>query len=166
MLSDSLKEDLKNPWLRGILAIIATTVTVNVAFITYAYTFPPNLVVQDYYERGKEYFHDQNIRLKALPTAWRLQFMLPNTLKTSTPEVCRLYVMDHEGKPVQSGHVVVSAYHASDASQDFKLELKHVYIGTFAAPINFPIPGKWDLIAGIDAGEKHFDTATRIFVEK
>ncbi|PCI44067.1 MAG: hypothetical protein COB41_05365 [Proteobacteria bacterium] len=166
MLSDNLKEDLKNPWLRVILAIIGTTVVVNVAFITYAFIYPPNLVVKDYYERGKEYFHDQKLRQDALPTAWRLQLLLPNTLNISTPEICRLYVMNHQGKPVQSGDVVVSAYHISDSSHDFKLKLKPVDIGTFAAPIQFPIPGKWDLIANIDAGEKHFDTVTHIFVEK
>jgi len=44
--------------------------------------------------------------------------------------------MDHQGKPVQSGHVVVSAYHVSDASHDFKLQLKHVDTGTFAAPFS------------------------------
>jgi len=166
MLSDNLKQDLKNPWLRGILAVIATTVVVNVAFITYAYLFPPNLVVQDYYERGKEYFHDQKIRQQAEPTAWRLQLMLPNTLKVGTPETCRLYVMDHQGKPVQSGHVVVSAYYVSDASYDFKLQLNHVDTGTFTAPIRFPLAGNWDLIARIDAGKQHFDTAARIFVGK
>ncbi|MDQ6968707.1 MAG: FixH family protein [Mariprofundaceae bacterium] len=166
MLSETLKEDLRNPWLRVILLIIGTTVVVNVAFITYAFMVPPNLVVKDYYERGKNYFHDENVRKEGLPTAWRLQLMLPDKLKLDTPETCRLYVMDHNGNPVQSGKVVLSAYHVSRASDDFKIQLKQSDIGTFTAPIAFPFLGNWDLIARIDTGEEHFDTAKRIFVGK
>jgi len=166
MLSDKLKQDLQNPWMRTILAIIGTTVVVNIAFITYAFVSPPNLVVQDYYERGKNYFHDENIRKQHLPTAWRLQLMLPDKLHMQTPETCRLFVMDHDGKPVDKGTVTLQAYHSSNSSHDFKLSLKHVDTGTFAAPINFPFPGKWDLIARIDNADRHFDTATRIFVAK
>jgi len=166
MLGETLKEDLRNPWLRGILLVIGTTVAVNVAFITYAFLVPPNLVVQDYYERGKNYFHDENVRKEGLPTAWRLQLMLPDKLKVGISETGRLYVMDHDGKPVQSGKVVLNAYHVSNASHDFKIELKQSDVGTFTAPIAFPFLGEWDLIARIDAGEQHFDTAKRIFVEK
>jgi len=166
MLSEKLKEDLRNPWLRGILLVIGTTVTVNVAFITYAFISPPNLVVQDYYERGKNYFHDENIRKEGLPTAWRLQLMLPDKLKLDTPEMCRLYVMDHGGTPVKSGKVVLNAYHVSGAGHDFKLQLSQADVGTFTGPVTFPFAGSWDLIARIDAGEQHFDTAKRIFVEK
>jgi len=139
---------------------------VNVAFITYAYLYPPNLVVNDYYERGKEYFHDEYLRKQALPTAWRLQLMLPNHLNVGHAVTARLYVMDHQGTPIEAGDVVLSAHHISDASRDFKLSLKHVDTGTFATPVQFPIAGNWDLIARIDVGKQHFDTAIRIFVEK
>jgi len=167
MLSEKLKEDLRNPWLRVILIIVGTTVAVNAAFITYAFLSPPNLVVENYYERGKSYFHDQEMRKKGLATAWRLQLMLPDTLRVDVEETCRLYVIDHQGKPVPSGAVVtLNAYYTSDASHDFKLQLKHVDAGTFATSVRFPLPGKWDLIASIDSGTLHFDTATRIFVEK
>jgi len=166
MLSEKLKEDLRNPWLRGILLVIGTTVTVNVAFISYAFISPPNLVVQDYYERGKNYFHDENVRKEGLATAWRLQLMSPDKLKLNAPAMFRLYVMDHDGKPVQSGKVILSAYHVSGANHDFKLQLNQTDVGTFTAPVTFPFSGSWDLMARIDAGEQHFDTAKRIFVEK
>jgi len=166
MLSENLRKDLKNPWLRAILITIAITVAVNVVFISYAFFAPPNLVVKDYYERGKDYFHDANLRQEALPTAWRLQLMLPKRMQVNQSVDCRLYVMDHEGKPIESGKVMVSAYYASDATHDFSVSLQRVDTGTFLAPIRFPIQGHWDLIASIDRGEQHFDTAQRVFVEK
>ncbi len=166
MISDQLKADLKNPWLKGILAVVGVTLIVNTCFITYAYIFPPNLVVQDYYERGKNYFHDAQARDKTASTAWRLQLLLPNSIKSNEIITSRLYVMDHEGKPIRSGIVLLSAYRPSDASHDFTVELKRTDAGTFTAPISFPLPGHWDLIARIDAGDHHFDTAQRIFVQR
>jgi len=74
--------------------------------------------------------------------------------------------MDHQGNPVRSGIVHVSAYRPNDASYDFSIELKAVDIGTFAAPISFPLPGNWDLMARIDADGQRFDSAQRIFVGK
>jgi len=166
MISAQLKQDLKNPWLRGILAVVGVTLAVNFGFISYAYIFPPNLVVQDYYERGKSYFHDEHLREKAAPTAWRLQLLLPNKLKVNQAGMSRLYVMDHQGTPIRAGKVVLKAYRPSDASHDFSVELLLTDAGTFAAPVTFPLPGHWDLIARIDADNQHFDTAQRIFVQR
>lgn len=166
MVSPQLKQDLKNPWLRAILATVAVVVGVNIVFIAWAFITPPNLVVKDYYERGKNYFHDQQVRQQAESSAWRLQLLLPDNLKSGAPATCRLYVMDHEGKPVNSGKVRLSAYRPNDADYDFSIELKAVDTGTFAAPVSFPLPGNWDLIARIDNGAQRFDTARRIFVGK
>lgn len=166
MLSAQLKQDLKNPWLRAILAIIGVVVTVNIVFISWAFIAPPNLVVNDYYERGKNYFHDKDVRQQAEASAWRLQLLLPDAMQVNSPATCRLYVMDHQGQPVRAGKVRLSAYRPNDATQDFSIELKNVDAGTFAAPVSFPLPGNWDLIARIDVDGQRFDTAQRIFVAK
>lgn len=166
MISEQLKQDLKNPWLRGILAVVGVTLIVNFGFITYAYMFPPNLVANDYYERGKEYFHDEKTRQKAAPTAWRLQLLMPSNMQVKQAQTVRLYAMDHQGRPVQKGNVTLKAYRPNDASRDFTINLKFSDAGTFVAPIAFPLPGYWDVIARIDVDKQHFDTAERIFVEK
>ncbi len=166
MLSEQLKQDLQNPWLRGILAVVGVTLVVNFCFIAYAYMFPPNLVANDYYERGKEYFHDAKTRQQAAPTAWRLQLLLPSKMHVNQAQAVRLYVMDHQGKPVKAGKVSLKAYRPSDASRDFTINLNLSDAGTFIAPITFPLPGHWDIIASIRVDTQHFDTAERIFVEK
>jgi len=166
MLSEQLKSDLKNPWLRIILAAVGITVAVNIIFITYAFISPPNLVVEDYYERGKEYFHDAKVRDNAAATAWRLQLMLPNKITVDEVVTSRLYAMDSSNNPIKTGQVILTAYRPSDASHDFDIELSLTDAGTFTAPISFPLPGHWDLIARIDSDGKRFDTAQRIFVQK
>jgi len=166
MFSEQLKQDLKNPWLRGILSVVGVTLIVNFGFITYAYIFPPNLVANDYYERGKEYFHDEKTRQKAEATAWRLQLLMPSNMRVNQVQTVRLYAMDHQGKPVQKGNVTLKAYRPNDASRDFTITLQRSDVGTFTAPITFPLPGHWDLIARIDVDKHHFDTAERIFVEQ
>ncbi len=166
MFSEQLKEDLKNPWLRLIIAAVGITVAVNICFITFAFITPPNLVVEDYYEQGKKYFHDEKIRNRAAATAWRLQLMLPDGMKVDHADTVRLYVMDHQSTPIQTGKVLLTAYRPSDASHDFDIELKLTDAGTFSGPISFPLPGHWDLIARIDSDGQRFDTAQRIFVDK
>jgi len=166
MFSTQVKQDLKNPWLRGILAVIGVTLAVNFIFITYAFISPPNLVVKDYYERGKNYFHEEHLRDAAAANAWHLRLLLPDKLQVNRPAPCRLYVMDHQGHPVRSGVVTLTAYRPSDARRDFSVTLQLGDAGTFSAPVTFPLPGHWDLIARIDAGDHHFDTAQRIFVRK
>jgi len=166
MFSEQLKKDLKNPWLRGILAVVGVTLVVNIGFISYAFMVPPNLVVTDYYERGKSYFHDEHVREQLAATAWRLKLLLPERVTVNSAQTCRLYVMDHQGKPVQAGTVTLKAYRPANAADDFTVDLKHVDVGTFAASVNFPLPGHWDVIARIDANGEHFDTAQRVFVQR
>ncbi|MBI5918223.1 MAG: FixH family protein [Nitrosomonadales bacterium] len=165
-ISLQLKNDLKNPWLRTILGIVAVTVTVNLAFVFYAYWSPPQLVAKDYYEKGKQYFHEEIKREQQAGDAWRLQLLLAPTLSANQPQTLRLYAMDHQGNPVQSGEATLYAYRPNSDRDDFKRELKWVDGGTFAAEVAFPLPGKWDLIAQVRSGEQKYDVAQRIDVQR
>jgi nitrogen fixation protein FixH len=163
-LSVQLKNDLKNPWLRSILGIVAATVTVNLLFVFYAYWSPPQLVAKDYYQKGQDYFHQNIQREKQAADAWRLQLLLAPELTANRPQTLRLYVMDHQGTPLQNGEVTLYAYRPNSAKDDFKRELKQVDNGTYAAEVGFPLPGKWDLIAQVRADGRKFDVAQRINV--
>lgn len=163
-LSPKLKQDLKNPWLRGILAIVAVTVTVNAVYIVYSFRSPPNLVVDNYYEQGKEYFHAE--RERGQTANWRLALLPPEAPKAGVDQTYRLYVMDQTGTPVTDANVTLMAYRPSDAAYDFSSPLAHVDTGTFAGQARFPLPGNWDLIAQVESGGKQFDVAQRVFVQK
>ncbi len=165
-ISAQLKNDLKNPWLRGILAVVGVTVMVNLAFILYAFWSPPELVAKDYYERGQNYFHEEIKREQSAGDAWRLQLMAPDKPKLNMEQDYRLYVMDHEGRAVNSGKAVLFIYRTNAAENDFRQELHYVDSGTYAATLRLPLPGTWDLIAQIRSGEQKYDVAQRINVEK
>ncbi len=161
-----LKNDLKSPWLRGILGVVGVTVGVNLAFIIYAFWTPPELVAKDYYQRGQNYFHEEIKREQDAGDAWRLQLLVPDKPKMNLEQEYRFYVMDHQGRAVNSGQAVLFAYRPDASESDFRQELRYVDTGTFAATLRFPLPGKWDLIAQIRSGEQKFDVAQRINVEK
>ena len=163
-LSPKLKQDLKNPWLRAILGIVVVTVSVNAGFIIYAFRSPPNLVVDNYYEQGKEYFHDEAKR--ELAAAWRLELLPPDEVKVGEDQTYRLYVMDEFGTPVRDGQVTLVAFRPSDAERDFNRPLSYTDAGTFSGEVAFPLPGNWDLIATVKSGGKQFDVARRIFVHE
>ena len=165
-LSLQLKNDLKSPWLRAIIATLVLTVGVNLAFAFYAFRSPPQLVAKDYYENGENYFHEESKRERQAASAWRLQLLVPPQLDVNRPQTLRLYVMDHQGNPLKTGQAVLYAYRPDSARSDFKQELKLADAGTFAADIAFPLPGKWDLIAQIKSGDQKYDVAQRIDVRK
>jgi len=165
-MNAQLKNDLKNPWLRGILAVIGVTVFVNLVFVLYAFWAPPQLVAKDYYEKGQSYFHEEIKREQAAADAWRLQLLAPDQPKLNMEQYYRLYVMDHEGRAVNSGQAMLYVYRSDSAENDFKQELHFVDTGTYAATLRFPLPGTWDLIAQIRSGENKYDVAQRINVEK
>ncbi len=166
MISEQIRDDLRSPWLRSILAVVGVTVLVNIGFISYAFISPPNLVAQDYYERGKNYFHDKAARKQASNQAWRMHLLLPSTMTVNTPVKGRFYVVDHDNKTVNDGQVVLTAYRPSNAEHDFRIHMRQQDKGTFVATFSFPYPGNWDLIARIDANGETFDVAERVFVEK
>ncbi len=163
-LGEQLKNDLKSPWLRAILIGMGVVLAVNVGFISYAFISPPNLVVKDYYEKGKRYFHDQAVREAGRGDAWRLHLLPPAAPRVGVEQVYRLRVTDHQGRPVHEGRVILFAYRPSDARYDFKVELPRADAGLFVRHVVFPLPGKWDLIAQVRAGERKYDVARRIFV--
>jgi nitrogen fixation protein FixH len=165
-ISTQLKNDLKSPWLRAILGVVGVTVSLNLVYIIYAFWSPPNLVAKDYYEKGQNYFHEEIKREQAAGDAWRLQLLAPDKPRMNLDQDYRLYVMDHQGRAVNSGQVILFAYRPNASQSDFKQELHYVDTGTFAASLRFPLPGKWDLIAQIRSGDQKFDVAQRINVEK
>jgi len=160
------REDLKHPWLRGVLAIVAVTMLVNIIFISTAFWESPNLVVKDYYEQGKEYFHAEAVRDEARHMGFRLHLLPPSTPKLNASQTYRLYVVDHNGKPWNSGEGMLFAYRPSDSKRDFRLPLVKADAGTFAADVAFPLPGSWDLIAQIVVQGHKLDVAQRVFVSK
>ena len=158
-----LREDFKNPWFLGVLALIGTALAGTVWMAMIANSTSPGLVSEDYYEKGKNYFHESPQEAKA--PLWRLNLLVPAQTKVGQSQTYRLYAVDELGKPVTGGTATLYAYRPSDATADFSVKMTLSDAGTFTASIDFPLPGTWDLIAHIDASGQRFDVTQRLFVQ-
>lgn len=161
-----LSEDLKSPWLRGIIGIIAVTLAVNIGMITAAVKTNHGLVTKDYYEHGKDYFKTEARQKKVNAIGMRLKILVPDRMLRGKPQVYRFYVMNADGNPVTDGSAIMFAYRTSDASRDFQVKLPMSDIGLFSAPISFNLPGIWDLIAQVKTNGNTFDVARRIYINE
>ncbi|OIO70591.1 MAG: hypothetical protein AUJ57_08255 [Zetaproteobacteria bacterium CG1_02_53_45] len=158
-----LKEDFKNPWFLGILALVGVALAGTIWMAVVAGQTSPGLVSEDYYEKGKNYFHETP-KAEQGPQ-WRLSLMAPPTPVVGQSQIYRLYVVDEAGHPVSGASVVLYAYRPSDANADFEVKMTQADAGTFTAPVSFALPGTWDLIAQVKSNGRSFDITQRVFIK-
>lgn len=162
MSEDYLKEDFKNPWFLAVLGLIGVALAGTIWMAVIAGSTSPGLVSEDYYEKGKNYFHE--VPKEATAPAWRLNLLVPPMPKVNEAQNYRLYVIDEAGKPVSTGEMTLYAYRPSDAKADFSVKMVKSDAGTFVASMTFPLAGTWDLIAQVNASGKSMTLAQRVFV--
>jgi len=164
MTEINLKEDFKNPWFLMVLGLIAAALAGTVWMAVIAGSTSPGLVSEDYYEKGKNYFHQAPE--KKGTSQWRLNLLAPAGAKVGQLQTYRFYVIDDAGKPLKAGTAVLYAYRPSDAKADFRVEMELTDAGTFTASVAFPLPGSWDLIAQVESQGRRVDIAQRLFVQQ
>jgi len=137
---------LRNPWVIGWLAIIVVFLTVNALFAVMAVVSSPGLVVDDYYEQGRQYERNA-LKMLAAEKAlqWEMNFEVPKKLKVGTPDVFRFSAVDKRGLPIKNANVSVLAYRPSDANADFVTLFEEIAPGLYQADIGFLLPGIWDI---------------------
>jgi len=157
----NLRDDFKNPWFLGILALVAAALAATIWMALIAGATSPGLVSEDYYDRGKNHFNEMPKQQEA---QWRLSLMAPEKPAVGKSQLYRFYAVTSDGKPVNNGVVTLQAYRPSDANADFNVTMRRSDTGTFTALIAFPLPGTWDLIAQIEFGGQKYDVTQRLFV--
>ena len=157
-----LKEDFKNPWFIGILALVGVALSGTIWMAVIAGQTAPGLVTENYYEKGQNYFENQPEDEQG--PQWRLNLMAPVNPKAGQSQKYRLYVVMDNGKPATSGTVTLFAYRPSDANADFEVAMAQSDVGSFSADVSFPLKGTWDLIAQIESDGKTYDVVQRISV--
>ncbi|HKI60136.1 MAG TPA: FixH family protein [Mariprofundaceae bacterium] len=162
MLEVHLKEDFKSPWFLAVLGLIGVALAGTIWMAVIAGSTSPGLVSEDYYEKGKNYFHEAP--KEASGPQWRLNLLVPATPSVDVAQNYRLYVIDEAGEPVSTGKITLYAYRPSDAEADFSVKMVKADAGSFVASVTFPLPGTWDLIAQIEASGKQMNVTKRLFV--
>jgi len=163
MISQNNKRGLRNPWLLGMMALIAVVLGVNGTFIWLAVKTRPALVDREYSTRDRKSDSAALNDLQAHRTlAWQTTIKQPKTIALNFPLAYEISVADRAGVPV-SGAMEVEAYRASDASRDFTTAFKETSPGNYQGYISFPLKGYWELRIRIKRGEDVFMVNTDRF---
>lgn len=165
MISQSNKSGLRNPWVWGMLALIAVVLSVNATFIWFTMKQGRSeLVERDYKTKDRKSNEEMLGELRTQHVlSWQTEIRKPESIVMGIPTAYEIAVKDREGKPV-SGIMEVVAYRASDASKDFITTFKEVAPGRYMGDINFTLKGYWELHIRIQRGEDRFNVSTDKFM--
>lgn len=164
MISQHNKKGIRNPWLLGMVALIALVLGVNGAFIWLATHNRSTLVDRDYNTRDRKSNAALVNELQEQKTlAWKTAIKQPRSVVMGSPAGYEISVADREGLSV-SGTMEVKAYRAADESRDFTTAFREVSAGNYQGYINFPLKGYWELRIRIKRGEDIFEIGTGRFM--
>lgn len=163
-ISQANKNALKNPWALGIMAFIAFFLCSNAVFIYLAFQSAPNLVVNNYYERGEQYQQMQEAIERQEALGWQATVLLPTKIHLNTTQTFEFIIQDNNLAALAMDSVVLHAYRPSDASADFQHPMIKHALGHYQADIEFPLIGSWDLIIQARKGEDEFLLTKRIHI--
>ncbi|MEA3640299.1 MAG: FixH family protein [Lamprobacter sp.] len=144
----------RSPWLRGWIGLVVVVLVVNATMITLAFVTNPGLVVDDYYERGRDVERSLMTRRAEAP-GWTMSLDTPADVAVKRPTMVRFHVVDSVGQPVRPDQVTYYAYRPSDPSADFSLPMVEEAPGRYAAEVTFGLAGLWDtLVAAQTNGQE------------
>jgi nitrogen fixation protein FixH len=163
-ISQSNKEALKNPWVLGMLLFLATFLTANAIFIYLAFKSPPNLVVEDFYERGEHYVEAQKLVEKQKALGWTGLIMAPATTRVNQHQLYEVLLQGKHSTALLLDSVILHAYRPSDARADFSVEMLNSKPGMYGADVSFNLPGIWDVIIVATVDEHEFLVTKRFTI--
>ena len=164
--SQSSPQAKYNPWIIGWFGLVAVFLCVNALFIVLANTSNPGLVVDNYYEQGRQY---EKNAIKLLDAQNRLQWLskldVPEQIIQGIPGNYRFNIVDARGLPLKDANVKLVAYRPSNANADFNANFQSVAPGNYQTSLSFPLPGIWDLNISVQRGEDRIETVQRVSVK-
>lgn len=164
-ISQQNSQALRNPWVLGLLTFLVVFLSANAVFIYLAFSDRPNLVVDNYYERGKEYQKKLAGQQQQEALGWTGNLMLPGSTRVNQPAVFETQILGENARAVELDSVKIFAYRPSDMDKDFKAEMQPVGIGRYQAELTFKYPGNWDLIVEAKQGDDEYLITRRIYID-
>lgn len=155
----------KNPFIIAWVAILTIVLAVNFFMVSMAIVTNPGLVIDDFYEKGKnmDKILAERKRMEAL--GWQLKIDLP-LLSEGKSQTVTLQVLDKEGAPMSVDSAVLYYYRPSDRDLDGEQPLQPTgEQGVYSTEFSLSPKGKWDLIMEVTQGENHFSIGRAIMVQ-
>lgn len=155
----------KNPFVISWFVILIIVVCVNFFMVSMAIVTNPGLVIEDFYEKGKNMDKVLAARKRMDEMGWQLEVNLPD-LKEGKSERVTLTVLDKEGKPLEVDTAVLYYYRPSNRNLDGEQPLTSTgQTGQFEADFILNTKGKWDLIMEVTQGELTYNIGRSIMVQ-
>ncbi|MEA3278600.1 MAG: FixH family protein [Pseudomonadota bacterium] len=155
----------RSPWVLGWIALVLAVLAVNLTMVFFAISTNPGLVVDDYYERGKDYERTMASKMARDP-GWVMRADIPTDIRAGERSTVRFFVVDKAGQPVTPDAVRFFAYRPSDASQDFTVDVTEEGEGRYVSEVTFPLAGIWDTLLSATNGNDEFNLGKRIHVQR
>jgi nitrogen fixation protein FixH len=163
-ISQRNKAAFKNPWVLGMLLFLAIFLTANGIFIYLAFESPPNLVVDDFYERGEHYVETHKLVEKQKSLGWTGSIMAPENTRVNQHQLYEVLLQGKYSVALVLDSVTLHAYRPSDAKADFSIEMLNTKAGMYGADVSFNLPGIWDVIIVAKQGEHEFMVTKRFTI--
>jgi nitrogen fixation protein FixH len=141
----------RSPWFVAWISLIAVVLAVNATMIVLAFVTNPGLVIDDYYERGRDVERTLATRRAEAP-GWTMSLDTPADVAVDQATTIRFHVVDRAGQPVRPDGVTYFAYRPSDRSADFSVPMIEEAPGRYAAQVTFEMPGLWDTLVAAETG--------------
>lgn len=155
----------KNPLVIFWFAIVLTVLMVNFFMVSMAVVTNPGLVVDDYYERGKNHAAIMAKRIEMDKMGWQLNVDLP-VMSESKASTILLTILDKDNQVFNVDSAILYYYRPSDRHLDGSIELAYTgEVGKYKADFSLPLKGKWDVILEVVQGENKYSVGRSIMVQ-
>jgi len=155
----------KNPFVIAWFTILTIVLTVNFFMVSMAIVTNPGLVIDDFYEKGKNMDAILAERKKMEELGWQLKIDLPVLSEGKTDKVT-LKVVDKEGRPFDVDTAVLYYYRPSSKDLDGEQPLVATgKTGEYETDFALAVKGKWDVIMEIHKDELRYNVGRSIMVQ-
>lgn len=155
----------KNPLVIFWFVIILIVLMVNFFMVSMAVVTNPGLVIDDYYERGKNQAQIMANRLESEKLGWQLNVDMPVLSEGKVVDVS-LLISDRDSQAFEVDTAVLYFYRPSDRKLDGSIELNSLAeTGRYSAEFSLPLKGKWDLIVEVIKGDEKYSIGRSIMVQ-
>ncbi|MCB9365875.1 MAG: FixH family protein [Calditrichaeota bacterium] len=153
----------QNLWPMIIIAILVATVASNMAVLTIATQNPPELMTENYYEKGENLKQVLNEKRATAATGWKVSADTP----LGDRMLVVLTVVDAAGLPCDSLLGSCELYRPSDKSLDrAAVKLLPMGGGRYAVKHEAPLArGAWECVAELSQGTKLYRDRISLFVD-
>ena len=164
-ISQENPQALKNPWVLGMLVFLCVFLSANAVFIYLAFKSPPNLVVEDFYEKGEAYAETQKRMEQQAALDWSGMLMVPTNSRVNQQQTYEALITGKNSAGLLLDSVKFYAYRPSDAAADFAVDMQKSGHGSYVADVSFTLPGTWDIIVEAKRGGDEFIITRRLRID-